>query len=234
MGLRFEDLRIPVIAGDHLHAWWIPAAVPTDQAILVFHGNGYVLEDMAGDEIAGLHRIGANLLLIDYRGYGSSTPIDPNETTVNRDAEASLDYLLRVRMIAPGKVWLLGRSIGSGPATDLAMKNRRLGGLILESAFSSIDDAAAGFWYFRIYPLALMLRTHFDNLTKISSVRVPVLIICGTADTLTPASMAEKLFAQANQPKQIYLVPGGGHDDLWLSGGIALERELRGFIGRAE
>ena len=71
------------------------------KVLLVFHGNGYVLEDMAGDEVGRLHAIGANLLLIDYCGYGSSTPISPNEKTVDEDAAAALDYLLRGRLISP-------------------------------------------------------------------------------------------------------------------------------------
>jgi pimeloyl-ACP methyl ester carboxylesterase len=229
-GVRFEDLRIAMKAGNHLHAWWIPAVAPTGKVMLVFHGNGYVLEDMVGDELARLRQVGANLMLIDYRGYGSSTPLSPNEKTIDEDAAAALDYLLRDRMIPSGKVFVLGRSIGSGPATHLARSNQRLGGLILESPFSSIDDATAGFWYCRIYPVALILRTHFDNLTKIKSVKAPVLIISGTADTLTPTWTADKLFAQAHQPKQIYMVPGAGHDDLPIVGGVALEQELQRFV----
>jgi uncharacterized protein len=126
-----------------MHAWWIPAAKPSSKVILVFHGNGYVLEEMVGDETSSLNEIGANLLLVDYRGYGSSTPISPNERTVDEDAEAALNYLLRDRRIPVGAVFVLGRSIGSGPATYLAVNHRGLGGLILESPFSSIDDAAA-------------------------------------------------------------------------------------------
>ena len=230
IGLRFEDLRIPLNARDYLHAWWIPAAMPSDQVILVFHGNGYVLEDMVEDETSSLHDIGTNLLLVDYRGYGSSTPIALNEMTVDEDAEASLDYLLRDRMVPVGNVIVLGRSIGSGPATYLAMNNRGLAGLILESPFSSIDDAANAFWYFRIYPASLILRTHFDNLTKISSVRVPLLVVSGTADTLTPPSMADRIFAQANPPKQRYSVVGAGHNDLLTTGGSALTLVLRQFV----
>jgi fermentation-respiration switch protein FrsA (DUF1100 family) len=228
-GLQFEDLRISVKGRDYLHAWWIPAAKPSGKVILVFHGNGYVREDMVGDETSNLNEIGANLMLIDYRGYGSSTPISPNETTVDEDAEASLHYLLRDRMIPVGNVIALGRSIGSGPATYLALNNRGLGGLILESPFSSIDDAAAEVWYFRIYPLALILRTHFDNLAKIGSVRAPLLIVSGTADMLTPPWMADKIFAQARQPKQLYLVPGAGHNDLPTTGGNALMQVCGGL-----
>jgi fermentation-respiration switch protein FrsA (DUF1100 family) len=227
----FEDLRIPVAAGGYLHAWWIPSASQTAKVILVFHGNGYVLEDMAIDEAVRLREIGANLLLVDYRGYGLSTAISPNESTVDEDADAALGYVLQRRGIPIGKIVLLGRSIGSGPATYLASKNAGLGGLILESPFSSIDDAAAGSWYFRIYPLGLMLRTHFDNVSKIGSVRVPLLVASGTADSVTPEWMAQKIFARAHQPKQFYIVPDAGHNDLLSVGGKALTEVLRKFVG---
>ena len=169
-------------------------------------------------------------MLVDYRGYGLSAPVSPNESTVDEDADAAVGYLLRDRRVPLANVFVLGRSIGSGPATYLGAKYRGLAGLILESPFSSIDDAAAGFWYFRIYPVGLILRTHFNNLSRIRSVWVPLLIVSGTADTLTPPSMAEKIFAQAHQPKQLYLVPGAGHDDLLDVGGEALVQVLRRFV----
>src|SRR5580692_6620456 len=116
-GPRFEDLHISVNARDHLHAWWIPSA--SAKVLLAFHGNGYVLDDMAGEEAARLHEVGANLLLVDYRGYGSSSPIVPDESTVNEDAEAAFNYLRRDRGVLPDRIFVLGRSIGSGPATYL-------------------------------------------------------------------------------------------------------------------
>jgi uncharacterized protein len=228
--LPYEDLRILVKETEYLHAWWIPAAQPTGKVVLVFHGNGYVLEDMASDEVLDLKAIGVDLLLVDYRGYGSSTRVSPNERTVNEDTIAGFNYLLFQRRIDVGKVFILGRSIGSGPATFLALRNSALGGLILESPFSSIDDAAAGSWYFQIYPLGLMLRTHFDNQSKIGSVHVPLLIVSGAADTLTPKWMAERLFAKANQPKQLYLVPQADHNDLLNLGGDELTQVLREFV----
>jgi len=230
LGVKFEDLRISVNARDYLHAWWIPAVMPTEKVILAFHGNGYALEDMVWDEAARLHEIGANLMLVDYRGYGSSARLSPNEATIDEDSEATLKYMLHQRRIPIGNVFVLGRSIGTGPACYLAMNNRGLAGLILESPFSSIDEAAAGFWYFRIYPIRLILRTHFDNLSKISSVRAPLLIVSGTADRLTPVWMAEKIFRQAHEPKQLYLVSNAGHYDLLTTGGDALTHVLQKFV----
>jgi fermentation-respiration switch protein FrsA (DUF1100 family) len=78
--------------------------------------------------------------------------------------------------------------------------------------------------------IGLMLRTHFANASKISSVRTPVLIVVGTSDTLTPSWMAKELYARANSPKQLYLVPNAGHDDLADVGGNALIEELRKFV----
>ncbi len=230
-GLPYEDVRISVNAKDAIHAWWIPSATPSRKVILVFHGNGYVLEDMVPEEVTRLHQIGANLLLIDYRGYGSSSRISPNEVTVNDDADAAMHWLLDHRRIPAGDIFVLGRSIGSGPATYLAAKYRGLAGLILVALFSSIDDAVHHRGTSASILLKIMLRTHFDNLSRIASVQAPVLIVSGTADTLTPTWMAERLLAHAHQPKQLYLVPNAGHNDLSAVGGKRLIEVLQKFTG---
>jgi alpha-beta hydrolase superfamily lysophospholipase len=226
--LPFEDLHIAVNQTDFIHAWWIPA--PSDRAILMFHGNGQVLEQMATSEAQALHQIGANLLLIDYRGYGGSTHVAPDESSICDDARAALAYLRSQRGFPMERIYVLGRSIGSGPATQLAVDNPGLGGLILESPFSSIYDAAREIPVARFYPVRWLLRTRFDNLSKIGFVHAPLIVVSGTADTLTPVWMAERIFARANQPKQLRLVPGAGHDDLLPVGGQGLTDVLRNFV----
>lgn len=151
---------------------------------------------------------------------------------MNDDADATLDYLVRVRKISPDEIFVLGRSIGTGPAAYLASKTR-VAGLILESPFSSIEDAAAEIWFLRVFPVKWMLRTHLDNLSRITSVQCPLLIVSGTDDRLTPPRRAEKIFQRANQPKQLHLVPGAGHDDLLLAGGAPLTELLRSFVQQA-
>src|SRR5277367_563641 len=209
-GIAFEDLHIPVAGSEQMHAWWIPATQPTDKVLLMFHGNGYVLEQMAGPlgELTALHHLGPSLLLIDYRGYGSSSPGIPNETRVYEDARAALGYLLDQRHLRIHSVIFVGRSIGTGPATQLAVEHPDAGGLILVSPFTSVPEAAKAIWYLRDFPLSLFVHNRFDNLSKIDSVRVPVFITVGTEDTQTPAEMAKALFQNANQPKQLYLVRG--------------------------
>jgi fermentation-respiration switch protein FrsA (DUF1100 family) len=230
-GLAFDDLRIPVGAKGYLHGWHIPSQTGAQGMILVFHGNGYVLDSVGEEEAVDLHRIGPGLLLVDYRGYGLSTAVVPNEATIQEDADASLRYLVSDLAIAPERVFVMGRSIGSGPATYLAARTPGLGGLVLATPFTSIADAAAESLYFRLYPIDLMLHTHFDNLSRIASVHAPVLIVGGTSDTLTPPWMARRIFARANDPKQIYFVPGAGHNNLLTVGGRELVQVLQRFTG---
>jgi pimeloyl-ACP methyl ester carboxylesterase len=231
-GIAFEDLHIPVAGSEQMHAWWIPATQPSNKVVLMFHGNGYVLEQAAGatGEVIALHQLGANLLIVDYRGYGSSSPGIPNETRVYEDARSALHYLLNQRHLRIREVIFMGRSIGTGPATQLALEHPDAGGLILESAFTSVPEAAKAIWYLRAFPLSLFIHNRFDNRSKIGSVHVPVFITVGTEDTLTPPEMATALFQHANLPKQLYLVPGAGHNDIVSVGGQTLESRLSGFI----
>jgi uncharacterized protein len=100
VGIPFEDLYIPVNGSEQIHVWWIPAATASDKVLLVFHGNGYVLDQAARGELAPLHGLGTNLVMIDYRGYGPSSPGTPNEKRVYEDARAAFSYRSVQRRIA--------------------------------------------------------------------------------------------------------------------------------------
>lgn len=231
-GVPFEDLHIPITGSEQIHAWWIPAIQPSEKVLLMFHGNGYVLEQAASPagEMMPLHGLGVNLLLVDYRGYGSSTPGTPNESRVYQDARAALGYLLNQRHLPIHDLIFMGRSIGTGPATQLALEHPDAAGLILESPFTSVPEAAKAIWYLRAFPLSLFVHNCFDNLSKIGSVHIPVFITVGSEDTLTPPQMAAALFQRAHQPKRIYVVPRAGHNDIVEVGGEALKNQLSVFI----
>jgi fermentation-respiration switch protein FrsA (DUF1100 family) len=236
VGIPFEDLHIPVNGSEQIHCWWIPAASSSDKVLLAFHGNGYVLEQGISGEFAGdiefvpLHRVGVNLLLVDYRGYGSSSPGTPNEKRVYEDARAAFTYLTAQRKVPSRDIIFVGRSIGTGPATELAKEHPEAGGLILISPFTSLPEAAKAVWYLRAFPLTLLSHNQFDNLSKIDSVHIPILITVGTEDLLTPPAMAQAIFQRANEPKRLYLVPGAGHNGMIEVGGQMLEHQISTFI----
>jgi fermentation-respiration switch protein FrsA (DUF1100 family) len=229
-GIPFEDLHIPVNGSEQIHAWWIPAATASDTVLLVFHGNGYVLEQAARGELAPLHSLGTSLLMIDYRGYGSSSPGAANEKRVYEDARAAFNYLSVQRQIPSPDIISLGRSIGRGAAMEMAMEHPEAGGLILISAFTSTVDIAKSIWFLRPFPVALLSHNRFDNLSKMDAVHIPVFIAVGTADRLTPPAMAQALFQKANEPKQLYRSPGADHNDVMSNGAMALEAQIRAFL----
>jgi fermentation-respiration switch protein FrsA (DUF1100 family) len=230
VGIPFEDLHIPVNGSEQIHAWWVPATTASDKVLLVFHGNGYVLEQAARRELAPLHSLGTNLLMIDYRGYGSSSSGTTNEKRVYEDARAAFNYLSVQRRIPSREIIFLGRSIGTGPATEMANEHPEAGGLILISAFTSTVDIAKTIPYLRPFPLALLSHNRFDNLSKMSAVNIPIFIAVGTADVLTPPAMAQALFQKANEPKQLYLSSGADHNDVMSNGVTALEDQICEFL----
>jgi pimeloyl-ACP methyl ester carboxylesterase len=250
LGIPFEDLHIPVNGSDQIHAWWIPASSPSDKVMLSFHGNGSVLEDnitlvlraksrlaplprlpTKQMELIPLHEIGLNVLAIDYRGLGSSSSGLPNEKRVYDDARAAYTYLTIKRGVHNRDIILEGHSLGTGPATEMAREHDDVGGLILVSPFTSTPDIVkvhSEFWWAWPFPYRLLSHNRFDNLSKIDSVHVPVLIAVGTSDDITIPEMAKALYRRANEPKRLYLAPGAGHNSIWETEG--LQNQISAFI----
>ena len=141
-GLSFQDLHLAAGSKGYVHAWWIPAADSQAATIVYFHGNGGVLEGEVGHALPELRKTGANLLLVDYRGYGHSSPLRPTGATAREDGRAAMEYLKEIRHIPPPKIVIFGYSIGTGVATQLAKEYPGAGGLILLSPITSVDDVA--------------------------------------------------------------------------------------------
>lgn len=231
--IPFEDLHIPVNPSGQIHAWYIPAASSSQTVLLYFHGNGYCLEQTVGTigEVVPLHNIGVNLLMVDYRGYGASSRGHAREKSVYQDARAAFNYLTQKRGIPARDIVFVGRSIGTGVATEMAKEHPEAGGLILISPFTSTSDVArASFWYLRAFPLFFMSHNQFNNLAKIDAVHLPLLIIVGDHDTLTPRSMAEALLARGNPPKRLAVITGPGHNQMFQVGQQELVSRIKDFL----
>jgi len=122
--------------------------------------------------------------------------------------------------IQPNKIIAFGRSVGGGPATDLAAR-RQVAGLVLESSFTSAFRVLTRI---RILPF-----DRFNNLRKIKKVHCPVLIIQGTLDSVISPSHGKTLFAAANSPKQALWVEGANHNDVALVAGRQYSESLSKF-----
>ena len=208
--LAFEDVTLQASDGVGLHAWYVPApgAVST---LLFLHGNAGNISHRL-DKLAVLNDLGTNVMLLDYRGYGSSQGV-PDEAGTYRDAEAAYTWL-RDRGVAPAQLVVYGESLGGPIATDLAAR-LPVGGLILESAPSSILDVAR--YHYPWLPVALFLSVRYDALAKIGRVTAPLLILHSRDDEIVPFAMAEQLYAAAPSPKRLVALRGAHNDNFIVS-----------------
>ncbi|HHP7244773.1 MAG TPA: alpha/beta hydrolase [Elainellaceae cyanobacterium] len=234
-GLFYEEVWLSV-DGDRLHGWWIPANKASAPTVLFFHGNASNIGDMV-NRAARFHQMGVSVLLIDYRGYGRSTDIFPNETRVYQDAEAAWIYLTETRQIAPAAIVVYGQSLGGAIALDLVSRYPDAAGVIVESTFTSIQDMVDRNLK-TLFPINWILTQHFNSIEKVQSTgskpdsgfQVPSLFIHGTGDRTVPVEMSHSLYEAAPDPKQLLLIPGATHNNVAELGGARYFQAVQTFI----
>jgi len=227
-GVPVGDVFFTTSDGVRLHGWFSSAEGAT-HTILYFHGNA---GNLAGriDNIGFLRRLPANVFAVDYRGYGKSQG-RPSEPGVYRDAEAAYDYLVKERGVRPDRIVVLGQSLGSAVAVDLAAK-RPVAVVILEAGFPSARRVAEeAIW---IPGLGYLLRSKFDSARKLKSIRVPVLVAHCRQDPVIPFKLGEELFAAANEPKQFIAYTSGCHEPLYAADPDGYAVKLRKFFWDAQ
>lgn len=229
-----EDVFFETRDGVRLHAWWASAYAktsagrPADEPLLTtlyFHGNAGNLTNRI-DNIGFLRLLPANVLAVDYRGYGKSQG-RPSEEGVYRDAEAAYDYLVRERGIPAGQVVLLGQSLGTAVAADLATR-RPVAGLILECGFPSARRVAQKVMW--LPGLRFLLRSRFDSAAKLNQIRSPVLVAHCQQDPVIPFALGEELYAAANRPKTFVAYPGACHEPIYVANPTDYAAKLRSFL----
>jgi pimeloyl-ACP methyl ester carboxylesterase len=180
--------------------------------LLYLHGNGVNI-GVNAEHAARFQSLGMSVLLVDYRGYGRSEGAFPSEQSVYADAEAMWKHLVEDRDVKPQNIFIYGHSLGSAIGIELALRHPDAAGLIVESAFTSIRDMARRDILFRAVPVGLILTHRFNSINKIARLKLPVLFLHGSQDTLVPFSMSQRLYEAAPEPKYIVLLSGGDHDN---------------------
>ena len=226
LGLTFEDLRLTVKrasgASETVNAWWLPAQPASGQnnppnglSVLFLHGNARNMGATGNNEkIAVLARAGFNVMTLDYRGFGQSDGDVPYEAALYEDTLAAFEEFKR-RAPDKTKRVLHGHSMGGAVAIDLASKRPgEFAAAFIEATFSSMLDMSAINPLYRLLPVDTLLTERFDSSRKIASLKLPLLLIHGTADSRIPHTMSKTLYALAPEPKSIILVDGATHNNL--------------------
>lgn len=190
--------------GETLVGWFI-APAPDKPFLLYFHGNADTLAQRA-TRLQRLTDDGAGLLAIEWRGYGGSSG-SPSQEGLLSDARAAYDHALAAGA-APGRIVVVGESLGTGPALWLAGA-RKVAGAVLDSPYSSIADIGAErYWMF---PVRLISRDPFPAAEWARKVSVPVFAAAGDEDRTIPLRFARRLMAAIAGAKTFIEVPGAGH-----------------------
>ena len=226
VGLDYEDLTLQTNDGLSIAAWYVPH--PAAKGSVIFcHGNAGNISDRL-HSVELLHRMGLNVLIFDYRGFGRSEG-KPNEQGTYEDAETAWRHLVDWRGELPERVVLFGRSLGGGVAIELA-KRHTPGALVVESTFTSLVDVGrVHFWFL---PVRLLLTYRYDSIDKVPHVMCPKLFLHGRDDGLIPFRIGEKLFEAAAEPKQFIETPGG-HNEAGFTYSPEFTDRVAAFIDEA-
>jgi fermentation-respiration switch protein FrsA (DUF1100 family) len=222
-GLAYEDVFLSAEDGVELHGWYIPRQ-GSNRVLLFMHGNAGNISHR-GESIAIFHRLGLNVLIFDYRGYGQSQG-EPSEHGLYQDAAAAWQYLIETRGFDSQDIILFGRSLGGAVAAKLASEVQA-GGVILESTFSSARDVAASL--FPILSRLIVLRYGFDTAAYLNGVVCPVLVLHSPEDDIIPFYLGEKVYQAAGEEK-LFVKIQGDHNGGFLQSQPRYEQELGRFI----
>lgn len=201
--------------------------------ILYFHGNGETVSDY--DTIGPQYNeVGINLLMTDYRGYGWSDG-KPSVTTMFSDGEILFQEARKWlgENGYTGAIFLMGRSLGSACAIDLAEKfSDDIKGLIIESGFADTLPLARSLGI-DLNDSDIVEEECFNNSAKIALVTKPTYILHGARDQIIPAVEAEKLqsFSGAKN-KEFQVVPGADHNSIITVAGRLYFQAIKQFIDK--
>ena len=225
-----EEVWFSAADGTRLHGWLFRSKAPPQTAwIIYFHGNGGNISniDWVGERLAGR---GFDVLLFDYRGYGKSEGEVGSESGLYADGDAVLAFVVN-KGARPEQVVLYGQSLGTTVAVDIASRHA-VGAVVLESGLSSASSVGRTALPWLPAWLHFLATNRFESARKLAQVKAPVLVTHGDPDPVIPAEEARILFAAANEPKELLLFPGAGHN-VFGSQGDEYLNQLERFIRKS-
>ncbi len=227
LDLPWRDLRLETGDGVELAAWYIEGPSADAPAVLFLHGNAGDMSHRL-DRIAALHRLGAAVLIIDYRGYGESGG-QPSEAGLEHDARAAWHWLVREAGYGSQRIIVQGRSLGAALAASLAAEHDPAA-LVLESAFTSLPALAADLYPW--LPARHLTRLDFDTAGALARTRCPLLLAHARDDEIVPYTHARTL-ADIRPEATTFVRLGGGHNDRTLVVGSAFHAAVAERIAAA-
>lgn len=244
----FEEVALTTPEGIVLSCWLIKPTVAPRATVVYLHG-------VSESKIAGLPTAeflcarGFNVFLYDARRHGESGgKFCTYGFYEKHDCSMVISYLLDRPDVNVGKVGLIGTSMGAAVALQAAAIDRRVAAVVAESGFAHLRSVFDDYQKRMIVIPFHFLRNivikrsetmaHFRAndvvpILAVRQIRVPLLIIHGTADRTIRSEYSRRLYEQANPPKELWLIEGATHSDVSHVGGEAYRRRVTEFFERA-
>ncbi len=226
-GVSRKEVSFRSKDGTVLHGWFfkLPAARRT---FLVSEGRGGSLYNRSG-MARMLLRCGGSVFLYNYRGYGNSEG-SPTLDGVCEDGLAAYDYLIQKENTEAEEIIAYGESFGTGVTGQLIM-HRKVGGVILQSGFSSLLRASRDVLpWLHLYPDSWFPKQMMDNVIVFNKQHPPLLIVHGKNDRMISCQNAQDLFDSSIEPKTLLILPEGDHGSFGKGNSyfVTVEKFLRG------
>ncbi len=217
----YEEVFIKVNDKIKLKSWIVNKDFKNFKTLVFFHGNAGDLSNRIY-KLNELDKLDINILLISWRGF-SGNKGSPTEKNLYSDGLAAIKWLNK-KGVNNDQIILYGESLGTGIAVEIGKKDM-FNSIILESPFTSIENSAK--IYYPYLPVRLLLKDRYDNISKIKTIKTPILIMHGKKDDIVPFSMGKELFEKANNPKDSYFT---SEDDHMMEFNDQLLKNIKSFI----
>jgi fermentation-respiration switch protein FrsA (DUF1100 family) len=200
-----EKVKIQTADNIELLGWYHKKNLKDYKTLVYFHGNAGSLENRI-HKLNHFQDMNINFLIIAWRGFNGNKG-KPSERGLYVDGKSAIDWLIK-KGVDEKNLILYGESLGTGVATHLA-QNKNYAGVILETPFTSMVDAAKNFYPY--IPINLLLKDKFENFKKVKNINTPILVMHGEVDQIVPFSMGKKIYEIANNPKYSYFTKYDDH-----------------------
>ena len=221
--LKVDIKKVQIKTSDNINllGWFHKKNLNKFKTIVYFHGNAGRLENRI-HKLNHFKDMNINFLIISWRGFSGYSG-NPYEQGLYKDGKSAIDWLKNMGL-EDKDIILYGESLGTGIATEIA-QNKKFAGLILETPFTSMIDAAKNFYPY--IPIGFLLKDRYENDKKIKNINIPLLVMHGEKDQIIPFKMGKKIYEIANKPKYSYFTK---YDDHMMEYDEKLVFVLRSFI----
>ena len=200
-----EEVQIKTSDNINLLGWFHKKDLNKFKTIVYFHGNAGKLENRI-HKLNHFKDMDINFLIISWRGFSKNSG-KPTEQGLYKDGKSAIDWLKNMGL-DDKDIILYGESLGTGIAIEIA-QNKNFAGLILETPFTSMIDAAKNVYPY--IPIGFLLKDRYENDKKIKNINIPLLVMHGEKDQIIPFEMGKKIYEIANKPKYSYFTKYDNH-----------------------